>query len=389
MIQRYLKINLPESQSAFLWGARKTGKSTYLRTQFPESIYYDFLLSEVFLELSTHPERFRQQILAQLDKAKAHPVIIDEVQKIPAILNEVHWLIENHGLGFILCGSSARKLRRGHANLLGGRAWRYLMLPLVYPELDKPNLLTILNRGLLPAHYLSEQYRKSLMAYVNDYLIEEVFSTGVVRNLPAFSRFFETLGFCNGEMINYSKIASDTGVSSKTIKEYFQILVDTLLGYYVLPFNKRAGRDIISRTPKFYLFDTGVAGILSGRELKEEKGEAIGKALEHYIFMELKAWLSYHDSLSSIQYWRSKSGLEVDFVLQNGNLAIEVKSSSNVHSKDLRGIKTFRELYAPQKCIVITNEHSPRISDGLELLPWRDFLERLWNNGIVLPQNLA
>ncbi len=382
MIARYLEMDLPKGQSAFLWGARKTGKSTYLKRHFPDSIYYDLLLSEVFLELSTRPERLREQILAQIEKAKSRPVIIDEVQKIPALLDEVHWLIENEGIGFILCGSSARKLRRGHANLLGGRAWRYLMLPLVYAELKNPKLLDMLNRGLLPAHYLSEQYRKSLLAYTRDYLQEEVFAEGLTRNLPAFSRFFEALGFCNGEMINYSKIASDTGVSSKTIKEYFQILVDTLLGYYVLPYNKRAGRDIISRTPKFYLFDTGVAGILAGRELKEERGEIFGKAFEHYIFLELNAWLNYHDSLSSIHYWRSKSGLEVDFVLHNGNLAIEVKGSSNVRTKDLRGIKTFRDLYAPQKCIVVTNERLPRLVDGMELLPWRDFLERLWGQGL-------
>lgn len=159
-----------------------------------------------------------------------YPVILDEVQKVPQILDEVHWLIENKGLRFILCGSSARKLKRGKANLLGGRAWRYEMFPLVTAELENLNLLRVLNRGMMPDHYLQESYKKALRAYTQDYLKEEVFDEGLTRNIPAFARFFDAMGYSHGELTNYSNIARECGVDSKTVKEYYQILVDTPLG---------------------------------------------------------------------------------------------------------------------------------------------------------------
>ncbi len=383
MIKRYLNIDLPKGKSAFLWGARKTGKSTYLKTNFPNSIYFDLLKSDVFFELNIHPERLREQLLNKKDLAVQNPIIIDEVQKVPAILDEIHWLIENTGMQFILCGSSARKLIKTHANLLGGRAWRYLMLPFIYPELDNPDLLRILNHGLIPSHYLEDNYMKSLISYTRDYLQEEIFNEGLTRNLPAFSRFFEAIGYSNGELINYSKFASDTGVSSKTIKEYFQILIDTLIGHYVLPFNKRAGRDILSKTPKFYLFDVGIAGILLNRKLEEEKGEMFGKAFEHYIFMELFAYHSYNDVLSPIYYWRTKYGYEVDFVLGNGSVAIEVKGSQNVRNNELKPIKEFIKDYDPKKAIVVCNERNPRTVNNIEILPWKIFLEKLWGEEII------
>ena len=383
MIKRFLNIDLPRGKSAFLWGARKTGKSTYLKSNFSNSLYFDLLKSDVFFELNIHPERLREQLLNKKDLALQNPVIIDEVQKVPAILDEIHWLIENTGMQFILCGSSARKLIKTHANLLGGRAWRYLMLPLIYPELDNPDLLRILNHGLIPSHYLEDNYKKSLISYTRDYLQEEIFNEGLTRNLPAFSRFFEAIGYSNGELINYSKFASDTGVSSKTIKEYFQILIDTLLGHYVLPFTKRAGRDILSKTPKFYLFDVGVAGILLNRKIEEEKGEMFGKAFEHYIFMELFAYHSYNDVLSPINYWRTKYGYEVDFVLANGSVAIEVKGSQNIRNKELKPIKEFIKDYNPKKAFVVCNEKNPRTVNNIEILPWKIFLEKLWGGEII------
>ncbi len=383
MIKRYLNIDLPKGKSAFLWGARKTGKSTYLKTNFPYSTYFDLLKSDVFFELNIHPERLREQLLNKKDLAIQNPIIIDEVQKVPAILDEIHWLIENAGMQFVLCGSSARKLIKTHANLLGGRAWRYLMLPFVYPELDNPDLVRILNHGLLPSHYLEDDYKKSLISYTRDYLQEEIFNEGLTRNIPAFSRFFEAIGYSNGELINYSKFASDTGVSSKTIKEYFQILIDTLLGHYVLPFNKRAGRDILSKTPKFYLFDVGIAGILLNRKIEQEKGEMFGKAFEHYIFMELFAYHSYNDVLSPIYFWRTKYGHEVDFILGNGSIAIEVKGSQNVRNNELKSLKVFINDYNPKKAIVVCNEKNPRTIKNIEILPWKIFLKKLWNGEII------
>jgi len=183
-IQRKLEIDLPHRQSAFLWGPRKTGKSTYLRKRFPESISYDFLRSDLFLDFTKNPSLLRERLLAREDRELKDAVVLDEVQKVPQILDEVHWLIENKGLRFILCGSSARKLKRGKANLLGGRAWRHEMFPLVSSELAKPDLLTILNRGMIPAHYFDVNYEKSLLAYTQDYLKEEVFTEGLTRNIP-------------------------------------------------------------------------------------------------------------------------------------------------------------------------------------------------------------
>jgi len=380
---RILKIELPAGQSAFLWGPRKTGKSTFLKATYPDSAYYDFLETDLYLELLTRPHLLREQLLARADGIGEQPVILDEVQKIPRILDEVHLLIENHGFQFILCGSSARKLKRGKANLLGGRAWRLEMFPLVSAELEELNLLRILNRGLIPVHYLEEQYRRSLRAYTQDYLKEEVFDEGLTRNVPAFSRFFEAMGYSHGELTNYANIARDCGVDAKTVKEYYQILVDTLLGRIVEPFKHRQDRHVISRAPKFYLFDVGVAGALTRREITEERGELFGKALEHFIFMELAAYESYRELEYPINFWRTKSGLEVDFVLGNGEVAIEVKGARRVEKRDLRPIIAFTEQYAPRKSLVVCNERTERLHRGVSILPWRRFLELLWQGKII------
>ena len=301
-IERILEIDLPENKSAFLWGPRQTGKSTYLRDRFPDSAVYDFLKTDLFLEVSKRPSVLREQVEAMGPEALRHPIILDEVQKVPTVLDEVHWLIENSGARFILCGSSARKLKRGNVNLLGGRAWRYEMYPLASPELPGLDLLTVLNRGSIPSHYLDDRYEKSLHAYTRDYLKEEVFDEGLTRNFPAFSRFFEAMGYSHGEMLNYSNIARGCGVDSKTVKEYFQILVDTLLGRFIVPFKQRQDRHVISRAPKFYLFDVGVAGAIQKRRVASEKGEIFGKAFEHFILMEIAAYNGYKELDLDIQH---------------------------------------------------------------------------------------
>lgn len=289
--KRILKMDLPARQSAFLWGPRKTGKTTYLKSHFPQSIVYDFLDTRLFLEFSKQPFLLREQLLARNPSELAHPIILDEVQKIPQILDEVHLLIENHGLRFILCGSSARKLKRGQANLLGGRAWRFEMHPLVTPEIGEAPLLKILNGGMLPDHFLQDNPKLSLQAYVQDYLKEEVFEEGLTRNVPAFSRFFDAAGYSQGELVNYSNISRDCGVDAKTVREYFQILSDTLLGTMIEPFKTRQGRQVIGKAPKFYFFDVGVAGMIAKRHLmSEERGVDFGKALEHFILTEI--WLT-------------------------------------------------------------------------------------------------
>jgi len=382
-IQRQLNIDLPPRQSAFLWGPRKIGKSTYLKHRFPGSIVYDFLRSDLFLDFSKSPSLLRERLLAKETHELQEPVILDEVQKVPEILDEVHWLIENKAVRFLLCGSSARKLKRGKANLLGGRAWRYEMFPLVSAEVQDSDLLKILNRGMIPAHLLDEHYEKSLRAYTQDYLKEEVFAEGLTRNIPAFSRFFDAMGYSHGELINYSNIARDCGVDSKTVREYYQILIDTLLGRFVEPFKRRQDRHVISRTPKFYLFDVGVAGVITKRHIPEERGELFGKGFEHFIFMEISAHSSYSDLNYDIHYWRTKTGLEVDFILGNGEVAVEVKGTNRVDQTDLRALRVFIETYSPSKAILVCNEKELRLHGAIRIMPWQDFLNALWKGEII------
>lgn len=384
-LKRMLKIDLPVHQSAFLWGARKTGKSTYLAEHFPHSIKYDLLKTDELARLLASPHLLREELLSLSPKQLQYPVIIDEVQKAPDLLNEVHWLIENKKIGFILCGSSARKLKRGAANLLGGRAWRFHFYPLVYPEIPDFDLLTAFKQGLLPANYLSDQPERMLKAYIGDYLVEEIQAEGLVRNLPGFAKFMELVGYTSGQMLNFANISRDVGIDAKTIKEYYQILVDTLIGYYVEPYHKKVKRDLIQSTPKFYLFDVGIVNQLKHRTISVLKGEEAGDAFEHYILTELMAYLGLNEIDSPVNYWRSKSGLEVDFVLGHGKIAIETKISSNIDTTDIKGLIAFCEDYQPDLALVVCLAPRKRIittigKTKIEILPWKDFLEALWSN---------
>ncbi len=382
--KRYLKLHLPAGQSAFLWGARKTGKSTYLTAHFKDAIVYDLLKTDEYARLLAAPHLLREELMAVSKSVLKKPVIIDEVQKIPALLNEVHWLIENEKISFILCGSSARKLKRGAANLLGGRAWRYHFYPLIYPEVPAIDLLRVFKHGLLPSHYLSEYPDKMLKAYTTDYLVEEIQAEGLVRNLPKFAKFMELVGYTNGQMLNYSNIARDVGVDAKTIKEYYQILVDTLIGYQIEPFHKKIKRDLIQATPKFYLFDVGVANYLQHRHIQTLKGDEAGQSFEHYICMELMAYLGLQEIDHPLNYWRSKSGLEVDFILNRGKMAVEVKISANVALSDIPGLVAFVEDYQPTYAFVVCTTERKRLlttigKTNIIALPWSLFLTELWN----------
>jgi len=384
-IKRILDIKLPQKQSAFLWGPRKTGKTTYLKKHFPDSLIFDFLKTDFFIEVSKNPALLRERILAKDKNALKHPIILDEVQKVPQILDEVHWLIENKGLRFILCGSSARKLRRGHVNLLGGRAWRYEMFPLVTAELKNINLLHALNHGMVPTHYLQDdqECKKSLKAYMQDYLKEEVFAEGLTRNIPAFSRFFDAFGYSHGELTNYSNIARDCGVDSKTVKEYYQILIDTLLAVRIDPFKKRQSRKIITKAPKYYLFDVGVANYLRKQHLEEEKGEEFGRAFEHFLLMEILAYRSYSGQDFTINFWRTKTGLEIDFILARGEIAIEIKGANRIDKRDLNALVAFAEEYSPKRNFLVCNEKEKRLHGKIEILPWSNFLQELWAGNVL------
>jgi len=384
-IKRILDIKLPQKQSAFLWGPRKTGKTTYLKKHFPDSLIFDFLKTDFFIEVSKNPALLRERILAKDKNALRHPIILDEVQKVPQVLDEVHWLIENKGLRFILCGSSARKLRRGHVNLLGGRAWRYEMFPLVTAELKNINLLHALNHGMVPTHYLQDdqECKKSLKAYMQDYLKEEVFAEGLTRNIPAFSRFFDAFGYSHGELTNYSNIARDCGVDSKTVKEYYQILIDTLLAVRIDPFKKRQSRKIITKAPKYYLFDVGVANYLRKQHLEEERGEEFGRAFEHFLLMEILAYRSYSGQDFTINFWRTKTGLEIDFILARGEIAIEIKGANRIDKRDLNALVAFAEEYSPKRNFLVCNEKEKRLHGKIEILPWSNFLQELWAGNVL------
>jgi len=383
LYRRELRMDLPRGQSAFLWGPRKVGKSTLLAERFPDSPRFDLLDTRLLVQLIREPWSMAEQLMALPEEQRRQPIVVDEVQKAPAILDETHRLIETEGLAFILCGSSARKLKRGGGNLLGGRAWRFRLHPLTWRELPNFDLLRALNRGLVPTHYDSSHYRKALDGYCNDYLKEEVFNEGLARNVAAFSRFFEALGFSHGEILNFSSLARDCGVDSKTVKEYFQILEDTFLGTMIEPFARRRSRAIITRAPKFYLFDVGVAGVLSGRRIDRPAGPDFGRALEHFILMELLAYRSYRERDFPIRYWRTKTGLEVDFVAgRNAEVAIEVKGA-RVRPDDLKGIRSFVDEHKSERVVVVCGEPAPRLSGVVEILPWPVFLEQLWGGKLL------
>ena len=257
------------------------------------------------------------------------------------------------------------------------------MFPLVSAEIRKFDLLRALNHGLIPDHYLQDDCQKSLEAYVQDYLKEEIFAEGLTRNIPAFSRFFEAMAFSHGQLTNYSNIARDCGVDYKTVREYYQILVDTFLGARVEPFNKRQSRQVISQAAKFYLFDVGVAGFLMKRILREERGEEFGRAFEHFILMEILAYRSYRDRDFEIRFWRTKSGLEVDFVLGRGEVALEIKGGPRVDNKDVRSLAVFTDEFNPPKSFLVCNEKHERLHGKIRILPWRNFLEMLWDGKII------
>lgn len=386
MYHRNLKLDLPARQSTFLLGPRKVGKSTFLKKNFSDSIYIDLLDTQAFIKYKNEPWLLAEKLLIAKQNSPqklVQPIIIDEIQKIPLLLNEVHRLIENEGLNFILCGSSARKLRQAGVNLLGGRAWNLEMHPLTFPEIDDFNLLQVLNRGKIPSHLSSSFYKKDIASYISLYLKEEILEEGLVRNLRAFAKFLEIASFSNSELLNYNNIASDVGVDAKTVKEHYQILSDTLVGHFVLPYKPRQSRADVVSAPKFYFFDTGISQSLRGVQLTATKGEAFGHSFEQFILTELKAYSSYSGKNYQIEHWRTRGGAEVDFILGGGDLAIEVKGSDKVSGRSLRGVYELNKQTNVKKTIVVTNESSERLYNKIQLIPYKIFLQRLWAGEII------
>lgn len=376
--QRLIDLNCWEdAKGLFLFGPRQTGKSYWLRKKFPQSPYFDLLLSDLHFKYSKSPHLFREELLA---RRPTEVVIVDEIQKIPVLLDEIHSLMENHQLRFILTGSSARKLKRGGANLLGGRALVRQLFSLVSPEMPDFSLDRVLCFGSLPAIYQARDPRPLLQSYVGTYLKEEVQAEGLVRQLQSFSRFLDMAGKTHGELINYSNLASDVGVSSKTIREYYLILEDTFVGSLLPPYQRTTKRKPVSMH-KFYFFDLGVANALLGQWEIARGTVEFGRRFEHFIFNEIRAYLQYTQDARELCFWRSQNRQEVDFVIGD-HVLVEVKASASVRDRDLKGLKALSEERAFPHRVVVCLEEVPRlIEDGILILPYREFLAKLWKGG--------
>ncbi len=308
--------------------------------------------------------------------SKKTPVIIDEIQKLPVLLDEIQFLIDTAGLHFILTGSSARKLRRGGVNLLGGRARTRLLFPLVSKEITDFSLLRALNYGTIPSVYLSEEPEEDLLAYCGTYLKEEIRSEGLVRRIENFSRFLEIAALSNSEILNFENIANDCAVPARTVREYFYLLQDTLVGYLLKPFQKTKKRKSISAA-KFYFFDVGVTNILARRGNIQPKTELFGKALEHFVFTELRAFLSYSKDHRDLSFFRSRNGIEVDFLIGD-ETAIEVKATENITERNCKALGKIDEEMPLKNKVVVSLDPVPRRIGDVEILPVSEFLKNLW-----------
>lgn len=377
MLDRSLDLcNLLKKKSFFLFGPRATGKSTLIKQQLAKTcLVIDLLRSDLYLRLSSNPYELESIIDAH---EKPDIVVIDEVQKIPMLLNEVHRLIENRKIKFLLTGSSARKLKHHDVNLLAGRAWQAELFPLTRREIKDFDLDRFIKYGGLPAVYLSKYPEEELRAYVSTYLVEEIQAEALVRKLPAFSRFLQTAALANSKIINFSKIANDTGIPVSTIREYYQILTDTFIGFMLPAWKKTVKRKPIS-TAKFYFFDTGIKNTVAGIKHIDNKSEIYGENFEQLMVMEMRAYISYHRLNANLNYWRAKNGQEVDLVV-NDKIAIEVKLSHKVTNKHLTNLKALQEESICSNYFLLSNDKVERKEKNISIMHWENFLDQLWDN---------
>ncbi len=379
-LRRCLDLSKPlRHKSLFLFGPRQTGKTTYLRQVFPHARFYNLLETNAFRELSRRPELIRERLGPQ-EKL----VIIDEVQKLPSLLDEAQVMIDrDRELRFIFTGSSARKLRRGGANLLGGRAWVSRLHPLVGPELDYGSLERRLNLGGLPFILNSPHPDEELNSYIGNYLMEEIQAEGAVRSVESFSRFLPVAALASGEQINFTEIGNDCHVPPRLVREYVQVLDDTLVAHQVEPYGKTTKRKPVSMA-KFYMFDVGVTNALVKRGKVEPGSEGFGRALEHQIYLELRAYLDYSRLIDiPLTYWRTLSQIEVDFVIGD-SVGVEVKARPLTGRRDYKGLMALDEEVPLQRKIVVCLESEPRLSqEGIEVMPITHFLRELWGGRII------
>ncbi len=373
-------------KSMFLFGPRQTGKSSFIKNQLVNGdfakenkieLFWTLLDGRLRLKLHADIGLLRQEV--EVRNLHDCVIVIDEIQKIPELLDEIHFLIEERNIRFLLTGSSARKLKDTGVNLLGGRASERHFHPFCYAEVglhENYNIPFIFEHGLLPSMFFSEDLDEDLAAYINTYLTEEIAAEGAARNIPAFARFLNTAALTNSQILNYTNIANDAQIPVQTVRQWYQVLEDTLLGYQVEPFTKTLKRKAIA-TAKFYFFDIAIARSLRNIPAPAEGTTEYGEYFEQLICMELKAWIDYTRPRSRLTYWRSTSNMEVDFCVDE-EIAIEVQSTMNVTEKHLKGLKALREEGIFKRYVVVCQEEHPRHIDGIEILPWKYFLAGLW-----------
>lgn len=376
--KRICKIDSELGDSVFLFGARQTGKSTFLRQVFPKDIYIDLLNTDIKSRFERRPSLLYEMLS---DKAPGTRVIIDEIPEVPELLNEVHRLISEKQLVFVLCGSSARKLKRKGYNTLGGRAYPVYLFPFVSAELPDFNLQHAIDFGMLPPHYLAKNPKRRLSAYIDVYLKEEIKEEALVRNLSGFQRFLEVAALTDGEIVNLNNIAQDCGVSASTVASYFDILDDTLVGFRLPAFTHAMKRRVV-QAPKFYYFDVGIVNHLLHRGILLRGTAEYGHAFEHLVVQELRAWLSYTESGEQLSYWRTYTGTEVDIVIGNARVAIETKSVEEVLPRHLKGLKSFATDYPDAREIIVSLDPIGRRMGNIECIYILDFFKILWQGEI-------
>lgn len=383
-------IKLPKNKNFFLFGPRQTGKSTLLKNQFVSNntLYYDLLKTDVYRNLLARPEVFRNEVTAALNSKELSHVIIDEVQKVPSLLDEIHSLVESDArCFFILSGSSSRKLKRSQANMLAGRAWTFQLYPFSYMELkDNFDLISALKYGTLPVIYLSadeDEKRETLRSYVDTYIKEEIEIEANIRNLSGFLRFLPIAAHQNGELVNYANIARESGVSHHTVREYYKILEDTLLGFFLLPYGKSVRKRMIQH-PKFYLFEPGIVTAISNRlrvDLQENSFE-FGKAFEHFFLLEITRLNHYHRLDLDLSFYRTERGAEVDCIIETPagkKIALEIKASTHPSSSMLTGLKSFKEKVSTARLVLACRVERPQVIKDVTVLPWQEALEYIYS----------
>ncbi len=379
MYRRIFDIENRLDEAMFLFGGRQTGKSTLLKERFPKAVYIDLLKSDVRNRFKQHPEEFRESLLRYPPETL---VIVDEIQKVPDLLDEVHWLMVEKGLWFILSGSSARKIKKIGANNLGGRAIPETLFPLVSAEIPDFDLERAVQNGMIPRHYAVANARNRMRAYIDLYLKEEIIEEALVQNADEFVRFMEVVAIMDGEILNYENVASDCEVSANTVKAYYKILVDTLLGFEVPAYRKVIKRKLY-KAPRFYYFDVGIANHLTKRYHLAPRTPEYGHAFEHLIMQEIAAYLGYTNSDEELTYWHTYENLEVDAVIGDARVAIEIKSKEHIDHDDKKGVTEFAKEHPDTRQIIVSRDRISRRSGDVDLYYVTDFFKALWAGKII------